>query len=83
MLVEVVRGFEGKANSWKMGQEGGFIAYMRGSIGDKPSPIEEIVLGDTSKFEDVPAWSETVLLGTGKTGDDTPSLSESWTITNS
>ena len=83
MPVEVVRGLVGKANAWNMGQEGGFIAYMRGSIGDKPAPTEQIVLGATAKFDDVPAPSENMLLGTGKTGDDTPSLSESWTITNS
>jgi hypothetical protein len=83
MPVEVVRGFEGKANSWNMGQEGGFIAYMRGSIGDKPTPQEQIVLGATAKFDDVPAHSESMLLGTGKVGDDVPNLSESWTITNS
>lgn len=80
--VEVERGFEGKTNSWNMGQEGGFVAYMRGSIGDKPAPFEQIILGEAAKGEDITMPSETMLLGSGKVGDDAPSVSESWTITN-
>ena len=83
MPVEVVRGQVGRENAWNMGQESGFIAYMRGSIGDVPVPSEVLVFADAKLLEDSFAQSETLLQGDAKVGDDAPSYSELATITNS
>ena len=83
MPVEVVRGQVGRENVWNMGQESGFIAYMRGSIGDVPIPSEVLVLADAKLLEDSFAQSETFLQSESVTGDDAPSYSELTTITNS
>ena len=83
MPVEIVRGQVGTENAWNMGQESGFIAYMRGSIGDNPVREEEATFGDTRALEDSYGLFETLLHSDGEVGDDFPSYSESWTITNS
>ena len=82
MPVEIVRGQIGRENAWNIGQESGFIAYMRGSIGDVPVPSEALVLADARMFDDSFGQSETLLQANGKVGDDVPSFSESTTITN-
>ena len=82
MPVEIVRGQIGRENAWNMGQESGFIAYMRGSIGDVPVPSEALVLADARMFDDSFGQSETLLRADGKMGEDFPSFSESTTITN-
>lgn len=82
MPVEIVRGQVGRENAWNMGQESGFIAYLRGSIGDAPAPIEAVVLAEARMFEDSFGESEALLQGEGRIGDDSPSYSESTTITN-
>ena len=83
MPVEIVRGQVGRENVWNMGQESGFIAYMRGSIGDVPTPSEALVLAEAKLLEDSFAQSETFLQSESKVGDDSPSYSELTTITNS
>lgn len=83
MPVQIARGFAGKENIWNMGQESGFIAYIRGSIGDTPQPSETLILGDTKLLEDYLSPGEIILSAHGKSVDETPSVSESWTITNS
>ena len=83
MPVEIVRGQVGTENSWNMGQESGFIAYMRGSIGDTPDPEEILIIGETKLQTDSYGLSESMLQGEGKTGQDSPLVSESTTITNS
>ena len=83
MPVEIVRGQVGRENAWNMGQESGFIAYMRGSIGDVPIPSEVLVFADAKLLEDSFAQSETLLQSESVTGDDAPSYSELATITNS
>jgi hypothetical protein len=82
MPEEVVRGQVGTENVWNMGQESGFIAYMRGSIGDLPLPIEALVFAEAKMFDDSFGESEDMLEADGKMGDDEPSYSESTTITN-
>ena len=83
MPVEIVRGQVGRENVWNMGQESGFIAYMRGSIGDTPVRSEELILADVKMLEDSFGQSETLLQSESKVGDDAPSYSELTTITNS
>ena len=83
MPVEIVRGQVVRENGWNMGQESGFIAYMRGSIGDTPVRSEELILADVKMLEDSFGQSETLLQGESKVGDDAPSYSELATITNS
>jgi hypothetical protein len=83
MPVEIVRGQVGTENAWNMGQESGFIAYMRGSIGDNPAGAEALVLADARMLEDSYGLSEDMIQGEGKAGEDFPSYSESTTITNS
>jgi len=83
MPVEIVRGQVGVENSWNMGQESGFIAYMRGSIGDSPVREEVLNFGDSRALEDSYGLLESLLYSQGEAGDDFPSYSESWTITNS
>lgn len=82
MPVEIVRGQVGTENSWNSGQESGFIAYMRGSIGDTPVPAEFLILAETKLQTDSYGLSETLLQGEGKIVEDVPLLSESTTITN-
>ena len=82
MPVEIVRGKVGRENVWNIGQESGFIAYMRGSIGDVPIPSEALVLAEAKMFDDSYGESEEMLQAEGKRGDDAPSYSESTTITN-
>jgi hypothetical protein len=82
MPVEIVRGQVGRENAWNMGQESGFIAYLRGSIGDRPVPSEVLVLAEAKMFDDSYGESEEMLLADGRRGDDAPSYSESTTITN-
>lgn len=82
MPVEIVRGQVGTENAWNTGQESGFIAYMRGSIGDVPIPSEGLVLAEAKMLEDSFAESEIMLQGDGQVGEDVPSYSESTTITN-
>jgi len=83
MPVEIVRGHVGRENAWSVGQEGGFIAYLRGTIGDAPAPSEVVVFGDARTFEDSYGLAEVFLQAYGKKGDDVPNYSESTTITNS
>jgi hypothetical protein len=83
MPVEVVRGQVGTENMWNIGQEGGFIAYMRGSIGDLPLRSEDMVLADTDVFDDSYGLSEEARMGEGEVGDDSASYEESTVIMNS
>jgi hypothetical protein len=83
MPVEIVRGQVGTENVWNIGQEGGFIAYMRGSIGDLPVRSEEMVLADVKIFDDSYGRSEEALQGEGKIGEDSASYEESTVIMNS
>jgi hypothetical protein len=83
MPVGIVRGQVGTENAWNMGQESGFIAYMRGSIGDLPAPTEALVLAEAKMFDDSFGETEAMLQADGELGDDSPSYSESTTITNS
>ena len=82
MPVEIVRGQVGTENAWNMGQESGFIAYMRGSIGDVPVRTEAMVLADAKVFDDSYGRSENALLGEGKAGNDAASYAESTVIMN-
>ena len=82
MTVEIVRGQVGTDNSWNTGQESGFIAYMRGSIGDNPASAEFLILAETKLQTDSYERSEDLLQGEGKLGEDLPDYSESTTITN-
>jgi hypothetical protein len=82
MPVEIVRGQVGTENAWNTGQESGFIAYMRGSIGDTPVPAEVLILAETKLQEDSYGLSESMLQGEGELSGDVPLLSESTTITN-
>jgi len=82
MTVEIVRGQVGTENCWNTGQESGFIAYMRGSIGDTPDPTEILILAETKLQTDSYERSENMLHGEGKLGEDSPDYSESTTITN-
>ena len=82
MTVEIVRGQIGTENSWNTGQESGFIAYMRGSIGDNPAPTENLILAETKLQTDSYERSENILQGEGKLGEDSPDYFESTTITN-
>jgi len=82
MPVEIVRGHVGTENSWNTGQESGFIAYMRGSIGDNPDPAEILIVAETKLQTDSYIRSESMLQGEGKLGEDLPDYSESTTITN-
>ena len=83
MTVEIVRGQVGTENAWNMGQESGFIAYLRGSIGDAPDTVEILILGETKLQEESIGLSENFLQCEGNVGDDSPNYSESTTITNS
>jgi hypothetical protein len=83
MPAEIVRGQVGRENAWDIGQESGFIAYMRGSIGDLPVRSEGLVLGDGKALDDSCGRSEFVLQGEGKVGEDAPSYSEVTVIMNS
>ena len=83
MPVEIVRGQVGRENAWNIGQESGFIAYMRGSIGDTPVRSEVFVFAEAKMLDDSFGQSETLLQGESKVGDDAPSYSELTTITNS
>ena len=83
MPQEIVRGQVGRANTWSIGQEGGFVAYLRGSIGDRPVFSEAMVLGDVRLLDDSCGRSEAPLLGDGRLGDDVPSRIESTVIMNS
>jgi hypothetical protein len=82
MPAEIVRGQVGTENAWSIGQESGFIAYMRGSIGDLPVRSEEIILGDGIPLDDSYVREELLLQGEGKVGDDVPSYAESTEIMN-
>ena len=82
MPVEIVRGQVGTENSWNTGQESGFIAYMRGSIGDNPAAMEILIIAETKLQTDSYERSENLLQGEGKLGEDLPDYSESTTITN-
>lgn len=82
MPAEIVRGQVGAENAWSIGQESGFIAYMRGSIGDLPVRSEEVILGDGKPFDDSYVREEFLLQGEGKVGDDVPSYAESTEIMN-
>jgi hypothetical protein len=82
MPVEIVRGQVGTENVWNIGQEGGFIAYMRGSIGDLPVRSEEMVLADVKIFDDSYGRFEEALQGEGKIGEDSASYEESTVIMN-
>jgi hypothetical protein len=81
--VEIVRGQVGRENVWNIGQEGGFIAYLRGSIGDVPVRSETMTLADTKVFDDSYGHSENALPGEGKAGNDAASYTESTVIMNS
>jgi hypothetical protein len=81
--VEIARGQVGRENVWDIGQEGGFIAYMRGSIGDVPVRSETIGLAETKVFDDSYGRSENALPGEGKAEDDVASYAESTVIMNS
>lgn len=83
MPAEIVRGQVGRENTWNIGQESGFVAYMRGSIGDTPVRSEGLILGDGKVLDDSYDRSELVLQGEGKVGEDAPSYSESTVIMNS
>jgi hypothetical protein len=83
MPVEIVRGQVGTENVWNIGQEGGFIAYMRGSIGDLPVRSEEIALADVKLFDDSYGLSEEALQSEGEVGEDAASYEESTVIMNS
>lgn len=83
MPQEIVRGQVGRENIWNIGQEGGFIAYMRGSIGDLPVRSEAMVLAYAKLFDDSYGCSESALRGEGKAGDDGASYAESTVIMNS
>ncbi len=83
MMVDVVRGQVGRENAWNMGRESGFIAYMRGSIGDVPVREETLNFGDTRALEDSFGLFETLFYSEGKSGVDFPSYLESMTIINS
>jgi|GEM_PF-2091030 len=82
MPVEIVRGQVGRENVWNVGQESGFIAYMRGSIGDAPLREEALSFGDARMLSDSYGLVEILLYSEGKIGEDVLSLSESTTITN-
>ena len=82
MPVEIVRGQVGTENAWNTGQESGFIAYMRGSIGDNPATAEILIVAETKLQTDSYGLSENMLQGVGKLGEDSPDYSESTTITN-
>jgi hypothetical protein len=82
MPAEIVRGQVGTENAWSIGQESGFIAYMRGSIGDLPVRSEEVILGDGIPLDDSYVREELLLQGEGKVGDDAPSYAESTEIMN-
>ena len=82
MPVEIVRGQVGTDNSWNIGQESGFIAYMRGSIGDNPAPEEILILAETKLQMDSYERSEDMLQGEGKLGEESPDYFEETTITN-
>ncbi len=82
-MTEIVRGQLGRENIWNTGQESGFIAYLRGSIGDAPQPAEGLLLGDGRTFDDSYVVSETVLSGIGVMGEESAGFSESTVITNS
>ena len=82
MPVEIVRGQVGTENAWNTGQESGFIAYMRGSIGDTPVPVEVLINAETMLQDDSYGLSESMLQGEGELCGDVPLLSESTTITN-
>lgn len=82
MPVEIVRGQVGTENAWNIGQESGFIAYMRGSIGDNPATAEILIVAETKLQTDSYGLSENMFQGVGKLGEDSPDYSESTTITN-
>jgi hypothetical protein len=82
MSIEIERGQVGRENAWNMGQESGFIAYMRGSIGDAPVREEVLNFGESKALDDTYGLLEILLYSDGITGDDFPSFSESTTITN-
>ena len=82
MTVEIVRGQVGTENCWNTGQESGFVAYMRGSIGDNPDPAEILIFAETKLQTDSYVCSENMFQGEGKLGEDSPDYSESTTITN-
>jgi hypothetical protein len=82
MPAEIVRGQVGTENAWSIGQESGFIAYMRGSIGDLPIRTEELIFADGKPLDDSCGRAELVLQGEGKVGDDSPSYAESTVIMN-
>ena len=83
MPAEIARGQVGRENTWDIGQESGFIAYMRGSIGDLPVRSEGLILGDGRALDDSCGRDEVAFQGEGKVGDDAPSYSESTVIMNS
>ena len=82
MPVEIVRGQVGTENAWNAGQESGFIAYMRGSIGDNPATAEILIVAETKLQTDSYGLSENMFQGVGKLSEDSPDYSESTTITN-
>ena len=82
MPAEIVRGQVGTENAWSIGQESGFIAYMRGSIGDLPVRSEVVILGDGIPLDDSYVREELLFQGEGKVGDDVPSYAESTEIMN-
>ena len=83
MPVEIARGQVGRENAWNMGQESGFIAYLRGSIGDRPVPSEVLVLAEAKMIDDSFGKTEDMLQADGRVGEDFPIYSESTTVTNS
>lgn len=80
--MEIVRGQVGTENTWNIAREGGFIAYLRGSIGDLPVRSESIASGDTRALDDSCGRSDNVLFGEGKAGNDVASYAESTVIMN-
>ena len=83
MPQEIVRGQVGRENTWNIGQEGGFVAYLRGSIGDRPVLSEAMVLGDVRVLDDSCGRSEAALLGDGRLGMTRQVYAESTVIMNS
>ena len=83
MTVQIVRGQVGRENVWSIGQEGGFIAYLRGNIGDLPVRSEALAFADGRTLDDSYGLVEAALSAFGRVGDDSATYSESTIITNS
>jgi hypothetical protein len=82
MTKVVDRGQVGRENVWNLAQEGGFIAYLRGNIGDLPQRSEELSFADGRTLDDSFGLTEVMLSGNGVTEDEVASYTESTVITN-